>query len=133
MGPPPPIDLAREKEISDTVRSLVLNGLVHAAHDLSDGGLACAAAEMALTSDLGLDLGDQSLENLFSEDQARFIVAANDDQLSRWPKGLSVEMIGTFGEPSGMLSVNGEVLPLEKLRKAHEDWMPNYMASVATE
>jgi len=133
MGPPPPIDLAREKEISDTVRSLVLNGLVHAAHDLSDGGLACAAAEMALTSDLGLDLGDQSLENLFSEDQARFIVAANDDQLSRWPKGLSVEIIGTFGEPSGMLSVNGEVLPLEKLRKAHEDWMPNYMASVATE
>ena len=47
-GAPPPVDLAAERRNGDFVRALIRDGLVTAAHDLSDGGLAVALAEMAM-------------------------------------------------------------------------------------
>ena len=52
-GPPPPVDLAHEKRVGDFVRGLIRDGLVTAVHDLSDGGLAVALAEMAMASGIG--------------------------------------------------------------------------------
>ena len=53
-GPPPPVDLAAERAAGELVRALHAEGLITAAHDLSDGGLAVAAAEMALAGDTGI-------------------------------------------------------------------------------
>ncbi len=47
-GPPPPVDLAAERRNGDFVRALILDGTVRACHDLSDGGLLVAVAEMAM-------------------------------------------------------------------------------------
>ena len=52
-GPPPPVDLAHEKRVGDFVRGLIATALVTAVHDLSDGGLAVALAEMAMASGIG--------------------------------------------------------------------------------
>ena len=52
-GAPPPVDLIEERENGDFVRALIGEGLVTAAHDLSDGGLLVALAEMAMASGLG--------------------------------------------------------------------------------
>ena len=52
-GPPPPVDLAHEKRVGDFVRGLIRDGCVTAVHDLSDGGLAVALAEMAMASGIG--------------------------------------------------------------------------------
>src|SRR5437870_6434353 len=49
-GAPPPVDLVEERENGDVVRALVADGLVTAAHDISDGGLLVAIAEMAMAS-----------------------------------------------------------------------------------
>src|SRR5690606_31186099 len=46
-GTPPPVDLAHEKIVGDFVRALIRAGVVTACHDVSDGGLAVALAEMA--------------------------------------------------------------------------------------
>ncbi|MDU0220641.1 AIR synthase-related protein, partial [Escherichia coli] len=59
-GAPPPVDLALEKKTGDLVRGLIRSGAVQVAHDLSDGGLACAAADMALASNVGVDLAPTS-------------------------------------------------------------------------
>ncbi|MEO1642846.1 MAG: phosphoribosylformylglycinamidine synthase subunit PurL [Pseudomonadota bacterium] len=92
-GPPPPVDLEIEKRNADFVRSLIEQGLVNAVHDVSDGGIACTVAEMALASGLKIwaDLdtlsghtakGDgQSIfpEFLFAEDNARYLLAASPE------------------------------------------------------
>ena len=52
-GAPPPVDLVEERENGDFVRALIGDGLVTAAHDISDGGLLVALAEMAMASGIG--------------------------------------------------------------------------------
>ena len=86
-GPPPPMDLETEKRNADFVRSLIEQGLVNAVHDVSDGGIACAAAEMALASDLAIILDVDEIwdwsetrpsftQILFGETQGRALVSA---------------------------------------------------------
>ncbi len=55
-GAPPPVDLIEERENGDVVRALIGEGLVTAAHDVSDGGLLVAIAEMAMASGIGATL-----------------------------------------------------------------------------
>ena len=91
LGPPPPVDLAVERRNADFVRSLIEQGLVNAVHDVSDGGIACAAAEMTLASDLKLyaDLDNASAVTgnfkpfslatfLFGETTGRYLVSCAD-------------------------------------------------------
>ena len=56
-GAPPPVDLAAEKRNGDFVRGLIRDGLATAVHDVSDGGLLVALAEMAMASGIGAVLG----------------------------------------------------------------------------
>ncbi len=78
-GPPPPVDLAAERRNGDFVRAQILAGFVAACHDVSDGGLLVAVAEMALAGDTGATLtaeGDHAF--WFGEDQARYVLAVAD-------------------------------------------------------
>ena len=78
-GAPPPVDLIEERENGDFVRALILDGTATAAHDLSDGGLPVALAEMAMASGIGATLDDAPDDipahaYWFGEDQARYLV-----------------------------------------------------------
>ncbi|MFX9600745.1 AIR synthase-related protein, partial [Acinetobacter baumannii] len=55
-GAPPPVDLAAEKRHGDVVRGMIRAGPAPAVHDVSDGGLLVALAEMAMASDIGAQL-----------------------------------------------------------------------------
>src|SRR6266581_4235081 len=55
-GAPPPVDLAAERRHGDLVRALIVEGTATAAHDVSDGGLLVALAEMAAAGGIGADL-----------------------------------------------------------------------------
>ena len=59
-GAPPPVDLAAERRNGDFVRGLIRDGLVTAVHDVSDGGLLVALAEMAMASGIGAVLAAPS-------------------------------------------------------------------------
>ena len=76
QGRPPAIDLRAEERLADLLRFLAFEGMLHTAHDLSDGGLAIALAEACVHGGLGvsLEVGCEPL-GLFSESQARAIVA----------------------------------------------------------
>ena len=56
VGAPPPVDLGAEKRHGDLVRQFIMDGLVTACHDVSDGGLVVALAEMALASGMGAEV-----------------------------------------------------------------------------
>ena len=81
-GAPPPVDLAAERRHGDFVRELIRAGLVTAVHDISDGGLLIALAEMAMPSGIGAVLEAPSdippHAFWFGEDQARYVVTAKD-------------------------------------------------------
>jgi phosphoribosylformylglycinamidine synthase len=138
-GGAPHVDLALEKKNGDFVRALIADGTVRAAHDLSDSGLAIAAAEMALASDVGASLGYQGDLNdaafLYSEDQARYLIAlpANKaDALDARARAAGVTYL-VVGEAGGRelsyLGASGqrERVSLDDLRGAHESWLPAYM------
>jgi phosphoribosylformylglycinamidine synthase len=133
-GAPPPVDLALERKTGDFVRGLIRAGEATVVHDLSDGGLIAAAAEVALAADVGVTLNATSSENphfyLFGEDQARYLIATPDpDALigKAGAAGLHAAVVGQAGgdalASAGLFSV-----PLATLREAHEGWMPGYMA-----
>src|SRR3546814_266256 len=96
-GPPPPVDLAREKENGDLVRRLIAEGKVTAVHDVSDGGLLIAVAEMALAGNIGATLeGVTDAFTAFGEDQARYIVTSHNPEAIE-AAGIPVTRIGTTG------------------------------------
>jgi phosphoribosylformylglycinamidine synthase len=86
-GRAPAVDLDAERRLGDAVRELAGAGRVRSAHDLSDGGLGVAAAELLFghPTETGLDLelpaGVDPLEALFGEDPARILlVIAPEDE-----------------------------------------------------
>ena len=136
-GAPPPVDLAVERRNGDFVRLLIRSGKVRVVHDLSDGGLACAAAEMALASGVGVTLRASSSAHahpyLFGEDQARYLIAVADPAsilAAAKAAGVPASLAGTAGggavASEGLFSVD-----LAELRAAHEGWLPGYMAKAA--
>ncbi|GGD50402.1 phosphoribosylformylglycinamidine synthase subunit PurL [Erythrobacter arachoides] len=81
-GRAPPVDLTLEKAAGRIVRELIADGLVSAVHDISDGGLAVALAEMAMASGIGADVEKQSdytaAQWWFGEDQGRYVITVPD-------------------------------------------------------
>ncbi|KQT79974.1 phosphoribosylformylglycinamidine synthase [Methylobacterium sp. Leaf465] len=137
-GAPPPVDLAVERRNGDFVRGLITSGLVDTVHDLSDGGLAVALAEMAMAGGIGAALPEvpQGLAThayLFGEDQARYLLAvdpetAPDLLYSASAQGIPAAVIGVTGNDHLTLP-HGETISLATLRETHEGWLPAYMAS----
>ena len=136
-GAPPPVDLDAERRTGDLVRGLIRSGCLSAAHDVSDGGLLVAIAEMALAGGRGVALdpvpGPLPAHALwFGEDQARYVVAASPDKADAIHKAAAVakvplRLLGKVGGDAIM--IDGEPpLPLAALRAAHEDWLPRFMS-----
>ena len=92
-GRPPVIDLELEKRVQAFLRHAITTGLVVSAHDLSDGGLAVAAAECCMASGLGAHLevpsGELRLDRLlFAEGGARILVSVHPAATASWQQAL---------------------------------------------
>jgi phosphoribosylformylglycinamidine (FGAM) synthase-like enzyme len=134
-GAPPPVDLAAERRNGDFVRVLITEGAVTAVHDVSDGGLLVAMAEMAMASGIGAELEHPPIAAhafWFGEDQARYVITAEAGKAERIMEraraaGVSVRQLGTTGGDA--LTVVGErPILVAKLRESFEGWLPAYMA-----
>ncbi len=139
-GAPPPVDLAAEKRNGDVVRGMIHAGTATAVHDVSDGGLLIALAEMAIASGIGAQLlaAPSSIvphAYWFGEDQARYIVtvsAADAGLVLAKMKGAGVPCvrIGTTGGDA--IAVAGETaVSVDALKSAFERWLPAYMSGKA--
>jgi phosphoribosylformylglycinamidine synthase subunit PurL len=138
-GAPPPVDLAVERRNGDFVRTLIRAKRVNAVHDLSDGGLAVAVAEMALASGLGARIEASSTLPLhawfFGEDQGRYVLTARASDADVIMKEASQAGVpaAKIGIVAGQDLQFGSEAPLnlEAVRRAHEDWLPHYMSQKA--
>ncbi len=132
-GAPPPVDLAVERRNGDFVRGLIRGGTLSVVHDLSDGGLVAAAADMALASNVGLTLDASSAAHahafLFGEDQGRYLVATASPEAVIAAAHAAGVPVATVGHAGGEAFASGGLfsIPLVDLRRSHEGWMPAYM------
>src|SRR6266704_1906244 len=135
-GAPPPVDLAAEKRNGDVVRGMIHAGTATAVHDISDGGLLIALAEMAMASGIGAELLAAPGSIVphawwFGEDQARYIVTVAAEQaglvLAKM-KGAGVPSlrIGTTGGET--IAIAGEApVSIASVKAGFEGWFPAYM------
>ena len=136
-GAPPPVDLVAEKRNGDFVRQLIRDGLVTAVHDVSDGGLLVAIAEMAMAGDMGATLDKPASIPAhafwFGEDQARYVVTAVHGQgadLVRRAEAAGVPLLKLGKTGGDRLVLPGErSIFVETLRDRHESWLPIYMGA----
>ncbi|MEH6522133.1 phosphoribosylformylglycinamidine synthase subunit PurL [Sulfitobacter sp.] len=99
-GDAPAVDLAAEAAAGNFI--LANHTSLAACTDLSDGGLALAAFEMADHASLGLALTPEDTAQLFGEDQARYLIAATPDaakglHTAAKAAGLTLTQVGVFG------------------------------------
>jgi phosphoribosylformylglycinamidine synthase len=136
-GEAPPVDLVLEKNSGEFVRELIEAGLASAVHDVSDGGLAVALAEMALAGGIGAEVEAHPDSSptawWFGEDQGRYLLTVRDDEAfqARLAQGTrdadtassGVRRLGTTGGDS-VLGV-----PLTALRDAHLSFFREWMTT----
>ncbi|HEX2561804.1 phosphoribosylformylglycinamidine synthase subunit PurL [Phenylobacterium sp.] len=136
-GAPPPVDLAAERRDGDFVRAEIQAQRIGVVHDLSDGGLALAAAELALAAGVGVRLtapAEAAHGALFGEDQARYLIATADaDALiaAASAAGVPAAIVGR-AEGDALAAEGLFEVALDDLRTAHEGWMPAYMDAPVT-
>ncbi len=132
-GAPPPVDLPAERKTGDFVRGEILAGRVSACHDLSDGGLLVALAEMAMAGGIGAAIaapaGLPTHAAFFGEDQGRYLLAtdAPDRVLARAAAAfVPAAILGTTGGDA--LTVAGsDAISVAELKRVNEAWLPSYM------
>ncbi|ORA14624.1 phosphoribosylformylglycinamidine synthase II [Mycobacterium arosiense ATCC BAA-1401 = DSM 45069] len=133
-GLPPQVDLAREKLLGEVLGAASRDGLVSAAHDLSEGGLAQAVVEATLAGETGCRIvfpeGADPFVTLFSESAGRVLVAVPRTEESRFrsmcdARGLPAVRIGVVDQASDALEVQGLfTIPLAELRETSEAVLP---------
>jgi len=124
-GDAPSVDLDAEAKHGDFIRAN--RDWIKACTDLSDGGLAVAAFEMAASADVGVTLDSADTPELFGEDQARYLVACNFDQAealmsAAGQAGISIAFVGKFGGTD--VTIGGSSVSLTELRDVSESVFP---------
>ena len=123
-GDAPVVDLELERKLGEAVRSLIATGAVSAVHDVSDGGLLVAIAEMALAGNIGAELDGMNAGLAFGEAQSRYVVTLPDaDALDGL--GLPLMRIGKTG--GSALQVNGKPIPLTTLHETSDSFFSDWM------
>jgi phosphoribosylformylglycinamidine synthase len=139
-GRPPPVDLAAERRAGELVREAIASGLVSAVHDVADGGILAAAAEMALAGGIGLSIEGEWFDGhaaarLFGEDQGRYLVAtAQPEGLAEAAEaaGLDIAFLGRTGGRAIANDDGGFHVTLADLRRANEGFFPQLMGGEPT-
>jgi phosphoribosylformylglycinamidine synthase II len=135
-GRPPIVDLAREKLLAEVLSSASRDGLVSAAHDLSEGGLAQAIVESALAGETGcrivLPEDTDPFVALFSESAGRALVAVARTEESRFTamceaRGLPVTRVGVVDQDSDSIEIQDLfTVSLAELRATSEAVLPRF-------
>ena len=121
MGVPPHLDLDEERAVQTAVLTAIRAGLVHAAHDVSDGGLLVCLAEGCVFGDMGATVelknpdGLRTDTILFGEAQSRIVLAVAPEHAEQVAAlavtaGAWASSIGTVGGDRLRITLDGEVL-----------------------
>ena len=134
---PPDVNLKTEKINGEIVKKLINDQLLSSCHDISDGGLIISICELLIKSNIGADINIANngdiLEELFAENQSRYIVSvssSNQDKMFEILNNASIEYYHLGNITGNELKVNDKiVISLKELTEAFENLIPELMAS----
>ena len=114
-SPAPYFNLEEEYQTHQIIKSLIQQGLINAAHDVSDGGLFTSLIEMAMPNELGFDIEtDSEIREdafLFGESQGRIVVTVGEDSEDEFieymaASGIDFTLLGHVTK--GKIQIDGE-------------------------
>jgi len=133
-GPPPTMNLQEEKKNSFFIRGLIEKKLVQSVHDVSDGGIALAIAEMCMAGAIGAKIstnltGPERVKYLFGEDQARYIIEIKKDDLNSLvqmakEQEISMTQLGTTSLEQ--FAIDEIKISVAEMIKLNNNWFYNY-------
>jgi phosphoribosylformylglycinamidine synthase len=133
----PRVNPEKSKKLMDNLSAATAKGLVRACHDLSEGGIGVAAAEMAFAGGLGMiihlgkvPLGEKIIRNdsiLFSESNSRFLVEVAPEDRERFEramKGVDLAAIGEVDKSNKLeiYGLNGQKIVSAPIAELKEAW-----------
>ena len=133
-GPPPTMNLQEEKKNGFFIRGLIEKKLVQSVHDVSDGGIALAIAEMCMAGAIGAKIstnltGPERVKYLFGEDQARYIIEIKKDDLNSLvqmakEQEISMTQLGTTNLEQ--FAIDEIKISVAEMIKLNNNWFYNY-------
>jgi phosphoribosylformylglycinamidine synthase len=142
-GVPAPLDVARHRPVFDAVLALVQAGHLASAHDISDGGLAVAVAECAVTAQrpLGVSIDlpahheARTDDVLFGEAPARFVISFASTEIEAVQAicaahGAPLHVVGSVGGPNIDIRINGQPRILLAPNLAHAAWTQGFQIAL---
>ncbi|HEX4273357.1 MAG TPA: phosphoribosylformylglycinamidine synthase subunit PurL [Rhizomicrobium sp.] len=134
-GAAPHVDLVDEKKHGEFVRGLIEEARLDTVHDVSDGGVLAAIAEMVLPRGIGASVGQAGIADAiafwFGEDQGRYLIAAPFAEAEKIVAEARAAYIpvAELGKTGGNEIVidDKDRVTVARLRTAHEGWFPDFM------
>jgi phosphoribosylformylglycinamidine synthase len=134
LAAPPPVNLEAERRNGEFLQAQINSGHIAAAHDISDGGLAVAVAEMCIAGGMGAVLSCPEGGNkhgwAFGEDQARYLVAVDDADavaLAASDMDVKITIIGTLTGDDELKFGNGDAISVKQMKHDAEATIPALM------
>ena len=137
-GPPPEINLFNEKNNGESILQLIEKDLIKSAHDVSLGGMLTAISKMCIKGNKGIQFQKSKnfinkIEYLFSEDQGRYIIEIDPENLKKVEQILDKnsvhhEELGIIIEKDMIIDEKTKVT-IDELRSYNTNWLKNYMSS----
>ena len=134
MVAPPPVDLNTERKNGEFVQAQIDVGGILSAHDISDGGLAVALAEMAIKSGFGADIKVPANGHAhgwaFGEDQGRYVVTVSDKGAfvtAAKNAGIKITEIGSSNDRSELKFGDEVAISVSDMRDRVENTIPDLM------
>ena len=118
----PSIDFSGEIKTAQAIEELNLKNKIVGGHDISDGGLALATAEICIMNNIGIKLDGTDISWLFGENQGLYLLICKEKDHSTLIEvsnkfQQTYKKLGTFG--GNLFEIGDQSLPLTKLKKLH--------------
>ncbi len=136
-GPPPEVNLFNEKNNGESILNLIDKGYVKSAHDISLGGLLVAISKMCIKGNKGIQINKpksliNEIEYFFSEDQGRYLIEVNKEDLKEVTKILNKNSV--HHEELGIITQNDMIInektkvTIDELKSYYTNWLSKYMS-----
>ena len=136
-GPPPEVNLFNEKNNGESILNLIDKGYVKSAHDISLGGLLVAISKMCIKGNKGIKINKSKnlineIEYFFAEDQGRYLIEVNKDDLKEVTKILNKNSV--HHEELGIITQNDMIInektkvTIDELKSYYTNWLSKYMS-----
>ena len=133
-GPPPTMNLQEEKNNSFFIRGVIEKKLAQSVHDVSDGGIALAIAEMCMAGKIGAKIstnltGPERVKYLFGEDQARYVIEIKQEHLNNLvqiAKEQEISMTQLGSTNLEQFTIDEIKISVDEMIKLNNNWFYNY-------